>query len=420
MVKSSEIAVIGAGVGGLAAAILLARAGHRVVVYERYPATRPLGSGLMLQPTGLAALGRLGLRAAVEARGERIERLHGLTARGGVVFDLAYADLDPRFYAVGVHRAALHGALMDAFRACGAALETGWAIADVVASADGRAQLVAERGRASPAFDLVVDASGARSTLRRLATSAAPREFAYGAVWTSVPDTGVAPSTLAQRYDAAKIMIGHLPIGRIDAHSPRLAAVFWSLKPEGHPAWRAGFEAWRSEVARLWPALAAVVVEIDGPDDFALATYVQFTAPRPFRGALALIGDAAHATSPQLGQGANSALLDALALSDALAAGRDIAAALDAYTRLRRRHVRFYQLASAAMTPFFQSDWALLAAARDLAFDPMKRIPLLRGEMLRALAGLKTGVFTSASPEALAGAAPAAALALADAPVPIR
>jgi 2-polyprenyl-6-methoxyphenol hydroxylase-like FAD-dependent oxidoreductase len=419
MDKTSNVAVIGAGVGGLAAAILLARAGHRVVVYERHPATRPLGSGLMLQPTGLAALGRLGLRAAIEARGARIGRLHGLTARGGVVFDLAYADLDPRFYAVGVHRAALHGALMDAFRTCGAALETGWAIADVVASAGGRAHLVGERGRASPGFDLVVDASGARSTLRRLATAAAPRDFAYGAVWASVADTGVAPSTLAQRYDAARIMIGHLPIGRIDAHSAPLAAVFWSLKAADHAAWRAGFAAWRDEVARLWPALASVVAEIEGPDDFALASYVQFTAPRPFRGALALIGDAAHATSPQLGQGANSALLDALALSDALATAPDVAAALDAYARLRRRHVRFYQLASAAMTPFFQSDSKLLAAARDLAFHRMQRIPFLRGEMLRALAGLKTGLLASASPETLAGAAPAATPAPGDAPVPI-
>jgi hypothetical protein len=66
--------------------------------------------------------------------------------------------------------------------------------------------------------------------------------------------------------------------------------------------------------------------------------------------------------------------------------------------------VRFHQLASAAMTPFFQSDSPLLAGVRDVAFHRMKRLPWLRGQMLRTLAGLKTGLLTSAAAEQLAGA----------------
>jgi 2-polyprenyl-6-methoxyphenol hydroxylase-like FAD-dependent oxidoreductase len=410
-----EIAIIGAGVGGLACATALARAGHRVVIHERFAASRPIGSGLMMQPPGLAALERLGLRGAVEALGARIERLHGRNARGAIVFDLAYADLDPSLYAIGVHRAALHSVLWDAFAASGATIETGWTITDLAPGADGRTRLVEAQGRHSPPFDLVIDASGARSGLRGLATSAAPREFAYGAVWASVPDLDIAPAKLEQRYVAARIMIGHLPVGRMSAETPPLVALFWSLKPGGHAAWRAGYEAWREEAARLWPALAPMIAGLNGPDDFALAAYVQFTARRPFRGALALIGDAAHATSPQLGQGANSALLDALALADALDAARDIEAALQTYARLRRRHVRFYQLASALMTPFFQSDSRVLAGLRDLTFDRMKHVPWLGQEMLRTLAGLKTGFLTSKTPEALAGARRAVAEAAAEA-----
>jgi len=403
MGKTLEIAIVGAGIGGLAAATLLRRAGHRVVVYERFAASHPIGSGLMLQPTGLAAMERLGLRGAVEALGARVDRLHGLNQRGRPVFDLSYSELDPALYAIGVLRASLHGVLWDAFASSGAAIEAGWTIADVTNGADGRARLIDEKARASAPFDLVVDASGARSCLRRLTTTAQAHQFAYGAVWASVPDLAIAPATLAQRYVAARIMIGHLPVGRISAQSPPLAAFFWSLKPADYPAWRAGFENWRAEVARLWPAVEPLMVHLNGPDDLALASYTHFTARRPFRGPLALIGDAAHATSPQLGQGANSALLDALALGDALAATRDIARGLEAYVRLRRRHVRFYQLASAAMTPFFQSDSRLLAEMRDLAFHRMKIVPWLRNEMLRTLAGLKTGLLTSATAEALAG-----------------
>jgi 2-polyprenyl-6-methoxyphenol hydroxylase-like FAD-dependent oxidoreductase len=420
MGQSFDIAIIGAGVGGLAAATRFRRMVHRVVVYERFAASRPIGSGLMLQPTGLAALERLGLRAPIEALGARIDRLHGVDERGGLVFDLGYSDLDPSLYALGVHRAALHAVLWSAFAASGAALETGWAIADVATGADGRARLIDDRARTSPGFDLVVDASGARSCLRRLVTQAKARPFAYGAVWASVPDLAIAPATLAQRYVAAKIMIGHLPIGRIDAQSPPLAALFWSLKPADHPAWRTGFEDWRRQVAQLWPALEPVVAGLDSPEDFALASYVHFTARRPFRGPLALIGDAAHSTSPQLGQGANSALLDVLALGDALEETGDIASALQAYARFRRRHVRFYQLASAALTPFFQSDSRLLADVRDLAFHRLKAIAWLRGEMLRTLAGLKTGLLTSASAQALAGAPREALKASVDAVAPMR
>jgi 2-polyprenyl-6-methoxyphenol hydroxylase-like FAD-dependent oxidoreductase len=118
-----------------------------------------------------------------------------------------------------------------------------------------------------------------------------------------------------------------------------------------------------------------------------------------------LIGDAAHATSPQLGQDANHGLLDAVSLADALAAAPDLPTALALHARTRRRQVRFYQWASWWMTPFFQSDSRALALMRDLTFDRMAPIPWLRREMLRTLAGLKTGVLSAArSAGALAGA----------------
>lgn len=76
-----DVAVIGAGVGGLAVGTLLARAGHRVTVLERFAESKLVGSGLMLQPTGLAALERLGVRDEIAALGARITRLHGVLWR---------------------------------------------------------------------------------------------------------------------------------------------------------------------------------------------------------------------------------------------------------------------------------------------------------------------------------------------------
>jgi 2-polyprenyl-6-methoxyphenol hydroxylase-like FAD-dependent oxidoreductase len=62
---SLDIAIVGCGPSGMAAALFLSRAGHRITVFERFDAPRPVGAGLLLQPTGLAVLGRLGLLAKV-------------------------------------------------------------------------------------------------------------------------------------------------------------------------------------------------------------------------------------------------------------------------------------------------------------------------------------------------------------------
>lgn len=394
--------MIGAGVGGLAVATLLARAGHEVTVLERFAESKPLGSGLMLQPTGLAALERLGLREDITALGARVTRLHGTTDRGATVFDLDYGDLVPGLHAVAVHRAALHGVLWRAFTTSGARIETARDVASIVEDATG-IRLRDGAGATLAEAELAIDASGARSALRAVVEPRAPRAFAYGAVWASVPDPGLAPGTLLQRYVAARVMLGWLPVGRATPDGPPLAALFWSLKPEDHAAWAARFDAWRDEAATLWPPIAPVLAALPGPEAFTPARYIQFTAKRPWRGRLVLIGDAAHATSPQLGQGANSAMLDALALADALAAEPTHEIAFARYAAARRAHIRFYQRASALMTPFFQADSRLLPWLRDAAFDRMKAVPWLHGEMLRTLTGMKTGLVTYRDAARLAG-----------------
>lgn len=403
MTRRLDIAVAGAGVAGLAAATLLARAGHRVVVYERFETAQPIGSGLMIQPVGLAALDRMGLRADLESRGARLDGIHGVTDRGATVFDLRYSELDTNLYALGVHRAALHEVLWTAFAASGARLETGRTISRIQ-EAGSRACFVDETGRTLPEADLVLDATGARSTLRGAVSKRRPRDFSYGAVWAAVPNPGIVTARLAQRYVGAHTMLGVMPVGAIHPGGQQLAALFWSLKPGTHSAWSAGFDKWCGEAGALWPELGPCLAALDGPDAFTPASYSHLTVPRPHRGPVALIGDSAHCTSPQLGQGANHGLLDAVILADAIEAARDVETALRTYARERRRHVRFYQFASAVMTPLFQSDSRIAPWVRDLTFHRLKLIPWLKREMVRTLAGLKTGLLTHATAERIAGA----------------
>jgi 2-polyprenyl-6-methoxyphenol hydroxylase-like FAD-dependent oxidoreductase len=96
--------------------------------------------------------------------------------------------------------------------------------------------------------------------------------------------------------------------------------------------------------------------------------------------------------SPQLGQGCNLALVDAMVLADSLAGTPTLAEGLSRYTQSRRAHLRFYQFASRWLTPLFQSDMRVLGAPRDWIMGLMCRVPWLRGQMLRSMAGVKRGI----------------------------
>jgi len=86
-----DIAIAGCGPAGLAAALMLDAQGHGVTLFDQFDEARPVGSGLMIQPTGLAVLDRLGLADEIVARGAPIEALLGIEASGKVVLDAPYS-----------------------------------------------------------------------------------------------------------------------------------------------------------------------------------------------------------------------------------------------------------------------------------------------------------------------------------------
>lgn len=387
-----DIGIAGCGIAGLACALLLQRQGHhKVTLYERFDVPRSLGSGLMIQPTGLAVLEQLGLAGKVLRRGAPVARLFGLNANGKVVLDARYADLGGAgVFGIGIHRASLFSTLYDAVREAGIEIRTNCEITGSVRVGDGRHLLFAD-GTTSPVHDLVVDALGIHT---RLAPGVG-RLLDFGALWTSLEwpaDSAFDRTMLEQRYRGAREMIGILPTGMgVDQARPQLA-LFCSLRADALDKWRiAGLAAWKDSVLRLWPECEALLGQVTDAGQLTFARYAHRTLPEPVGDRIVHIGDAWHSASPQLGQGANMALLDAYALANCLALPGPMAGRLAQLLALRRNHVQLYQWLTAFFTPLYQSDAALPALLRDRLLAPISRIGPAKWIQAALVSGLVGG-----------------------------
>ncbi|WP_426286036.1 FAD-dependent oxidoreductase [Luteibacter sp. E-22] len=382
-----RIAIAGYGTAGQASAILLSAQGHDVTVFEQSPEPGPVGAGFLLQPTGLAVLERMGLAGRALALGQRIEELHGTTPRGRAVMAMRYRDRREGCFGLGMTRGALFELLRDA-HAGAPQVRTGTRIVGYDATTH---TLADADGKVHGPYDLVVAADGAHSVLRGGCGRHVRRQglYPWGALWSLLRiDDWPEPGRLLQRYAGTRSMIGMLPVGTRPGHAGRWITFYYSLPGEAVERFDdAGVAAMKARVAEIWPELSPHVAHFVHAGQLQRARYRDVVLARPHHGRLVVIGDAAHAMSPQLGQGVNMALLDAAALADALGSHGDLAVALEAYRRERHAHVRAYQRMSRWLTPLFQSDRTVLGWCRDALFGPVGRVPGARGPMLRILTG---------------------------------
>ncbi|CAL9345543.1 FAD-dependent monooxygenase [Streptomyces sp. enrichment culture] len=352
--------VVGGGIGGLAAAIALHRRGWHVEVLERAPRFTEIGAGISLWPNALRALEVLGLEDAVRAAGA-LDAAGGVRDRRGRWLSRTdNAELERRFGRplVVLHRAELLRVLAGALPAD--SLRPGSEVTAV--RDDGHGPVVEHRGGVSRP-DLVVGADGLRSAVRRALwpDAAGPRYAGYTA-WRAVteplterPTQGAAIWGRGERFGYTL-----LPGGRMYCFGTASLPAGTACAPSEYDELLRRFGSWPDPV----PALLAAV-----RPDAVLRHDLYELPPLPsfVHGRVALLGDAAHAMTPNLGQGACQALEDAVTLAHCLDGTPDPAAALRSYDLLRRPRTRAVARRSARLGTLGQLAWPPAALLRDTA-----------------------------------------------------
>jgi len=343
----ARIVIVGAGVGGLCAAHAVADAGHEPVVLERANGATSVGAGLALWPNAVLALDRLGLGEAVRAVAATARRAVIRSPRGSQLTAVDVAAIGQRAGApmLLVERSDLHRVL-----GAGVPVQLDTNVTEV---ADGAVKLVCG---GEIAADAVIGADGINSTVRAsIAPGSTPRDAGFTAI-RGVADHAIEDGTAFEVWGRREL---------IGAAALANGRTYWF------------FEAPRAAVdvddpvgsmqPSRWSDPFAVLVAATDPASL-LVNRIR-TLPRLddwTRGTTALLGDAAHAMAPNLGQGAAQSIEDAAALGDALRCHDDLPHALSEYARARQRRARRIQRESGR-------------AAR-LALSP---IPLLRNPAVR-------------------------------------
>ncbi|MBB5350925.1 2-polyprenyl-6-methoxyphenol hydroxylase-like FAD-dependent oxidoreductase [Haloferula luteola] len=213
-VRRMRIALVGSGTAGPAAAILLARQGHEVVVYERAPDCRPVGAGFLLQPSGMGVLDELGILAPILRHGARVDRLHIMESDGRDLLDLRYQKMGEGRFGLGLHRPVLLHYLLEAAAEEGVPVHWGHEVLSAKRETEGWRLRFVEQEDACR-FDLLLIGDGARSTLRdQLKPAAVNRGYPWGAHWFIGRSDGSFPAhELHQIVRGTRQLAGFLPTG---------------------------------------------------------------------------------------------------------------------------------------------------------------------------------------------------------------
>lgn len=328
--------VVGGGIGGLTAAVALRQVGWRITVLERAATFGEIGAGITLLGNGLRCLDTIGLGTAVRGSGLPMLATGMRTAAGRWLsrIDGDDADLETRIgtTTLSIHRAALHRILLDALPA--SALIAGVATTAIRGGEDGGpAEVHFRHGDQNAVLraELVVGADGVHSWVRAQRWPEAPAPVYSGSTtWRAVTTASSAAVSEMSLSWGRGTEFGVMPL--VDGRT------YWYAAANADEAQRNSdeLEELRRRFGTWHDPIPAVLAHTEPQAVLRHDIYRLPKIDSYHRGSVVLLGDAAHAMTPNLGQGGGQALEDAITLAAAVSRTSDVAAALASYDRERR------------------------------------------------------------------------------------
>ena len=353
------IIIVGGGIGGLAAAIALRQRGSEVAVFEQAQELREIGAGLSVWPNATRVLSQFGLLQEVLNRGEVLERLQLRTWKGQLLSDIkTVADFETP--SVCIHRSDLLSILADQIpKRCihlGERLEDFEERGGVVVASFVRGRRV--EGHA------LIGADGLNSTVRSRILG--PSKPIYRGYWAC---RGIAHFPLPSHYSHTATetwgsgqRFGMEPMGR--------GRVFWYATANAPEGQLGDPQGWKDELRKRFKQWHSPIPEvIEATDREAILkheTLDRQSVRRWGEGRVTLLGDAAHPTTPNLGQGACMAIEDALVLAQCVTQKREIQVSLRQYESLRFKRTEYITRESRRAGRIGQMESALAVALRSL------------------------------------------------------
>jgi 2-polyprenyl-6-methoxyphenol hydroxylase-like FAD-dependent oxidoreductase len=331
-----KICVIGGGIGGLTSAIALRGAGHDVTVIERDPTWSVYGVGIIQQSNVLRAAQTLGIIQGYLDAGVGFDAVEIFLPGGQKVARVPGHRLVPELPVnLGISRPALHKLLGDAAIAAGAVIRLG--VAPDCFDDTGDAVTIAFSDGSTGTYDIVIAADGVYSSVRAvLLPDAEKPEFTGQAVWRyNFPR----PADL----DALQVYNGPTGVGLVPI-SNELMYMYVTTPEPGNPRYPTEglAKAMRARLAGTAPAIQALAGQITDDDAVVYRPLEAVLVTGPWhKGRVVLLGDAVHATTPHLGQGAGMAIEDSVVLAEEIGRADDPEQAFVAFRARRFERCRY-------------------------------------------------------------------------------
>lgn len=357
MKRNERVLIVGGGIAGLTLATGLRRLGLSPTIVEQAPRFGAVGAGIALGVNAMAMLGRLDLADAVRDAGRVLNEAEVTNLRGDCLSRLDFTKLVPEFGpTITIHRAALHEVLLAGCR-------------DLVLHANTTVDYLRDHGDfvevklsdgTSTEFDQVIGADGLRSRTRSQVFGETAPVYSGYTCWRFVVNR---PPGL----ERAQEMWGRgLRLGLVPLENDRLYCFACANSPAGTPDPEEGrVDRFRTRFAAFGGFAPAALEQIMNPEQLIHNDLEEMPKHPWWKGRVLLIGDAAHAMTPNMGQGAAMAIEDAGVLYEMLGTGKTWAEVVPAFAARREPRVRFVVDQSRRIGRVAQLENALLAWLRN-------------------------------------------------------